>query len=655
LLAGPSEKIFCGLILLWLLQKEIEAKNLVHHKKTPGGNCLKEGVPFQNIIKRDGRILPFHAQKIAQAIFKAAKAVGGEDYSLAEELTREVIAYLSAQNLPGINPAVEEIQDAVEKILIEKGHARTAKAYILYRAKRTRIREAKSELMDVVKDILIEGSHEEKESGGYSPAKKMKQVALAASQKYYLDNLLPQDLAELHQKGSFHIHQLGYYSKTIDSLKIDPASFFTKEMFFNEKHFFPVTDLSNALFIISALVQKAGDDLYGEQSLASFDTFLASLMLDLSKKPDNELLTACLRGFLSYLSVSPCFGGVVPQLKFSIALGLDTTAGGRTVTRIVLEELLRGKKEHPRIIFSLQKGVNFFSGDPNYDLYKLALKAALCCGNPSFVFLDTAYNNFPKADSCYFSDGLRVVKNRYAGVGGEKRGNLASLTINLPRLALHTGEQELFFVELDRLLRLGVRQLLHRFEVLTALKCKELPTLMGWNLYLGSESLSPEESIKESIKNGLMSLNYTGLPEAVRVLLDKDHGATAERFELAKKIAGHMARRIESFTEEYGLNFALGSVAGRELKRLVELDKKDFGLIKGVTDKTFYSSSFLLFQEDEGLEKKIALEGELHRLSSGGYASRIVLLPRMDPRAIEDLLYRLVEAEIGFLSVFRLR
>jgi anaerobic ribonucleoside-triphosphate reductase len=133
---------------------------------------LTDDTPFQKIIKRDGRVLPFHAEKITQAIFKAARAVGGEDYSLAEELTREVLVYLSGKYLPGVSPTVEEIQDAVEKTLIEKGHARTAKAYILYRAKRTRIREAKSELMDVVKDILIEGNHGEKEGSEYSPAKK---------------------------------------------------------------------------------------------------------------------------------------------------------------------------------------------------------------------------------------------------------------------------------------------------------------------------------------------------------------------------------------------------------------------------------------------------------------------------------------------------
>ena len=116
---------------------------------------------FAEIRKRDGRIVSFEPEKITEAIFKAASAVGGQDRSIAENLTLNVIKSLKEEErFKGIIPAVEDVQDAVEKVLIENGHARTAKAYILYRAKRTRIRDAKSELMDAVKEILVETSRE---------------------------------------------------------------------------------------------------------------------------------------------------------------------------------------------------------------------------------------------------------------------------------------------------------------------------------------------------------------------------------------------------------------------------------------------------------------------------------------------------------------
>ena len=225
---------------------------------------------------------------------------------------------------------------------------------------------------------------------------------------------------------------------------------------------------------------------------------------------------------------------------------------------------------------------------------------------------------------------------------GMRRGNIASLTLNLPRLALIPWSRSCF-VELDRLLRLG-GALLHRFEVLS-LKCKDLPFLIGERLYLGSENLSGEDSIKESLKNGIISIGFTGLSEAARVLTEKNQEKELE-YGLAVKIAEHMSRRIKSFADEYDLNIALcGSPGSGGLQDLVAKDRQDFGMVRGVTDKDYYySSCFVLFQEDEGLEKKIALEGEIHKCCSAGYASRMVLLPGMDVEVAEEMAGRLIAA-----------
>ena len=562
--------------------------------------------PFKEIRKRDGRVVPFDAEKITQAIFKAARAVGGEDYLLAGELTKEVILYLSGQKLPGLIPTVEEIQDAVEKILIEKGHARTAKAYILYRAKRTRIREAKSELMDVVKEILIEGNRSGEEVI-FSPAGKMHHIALAASQKYYLDNLLPPEIANAHQEGSFYIHGLGYYSKTPDSLQIDLRPLLKNEFVFEKS---PPKDLFATLIRVAAIVQRNRSDIYGEQSLPFFDSIIGELMRNFKNKPANKELARGLGEFLSYMETFsyPTIGNV---LRCSLQLGLDVTGEGRDVTGVLLKGI--GKRQWPRLVFMLKKGVNFQKGDPNYDLFKIALKVALRNGNPSFVFLDTPHNVSFGKDACYFSNGMRIVENRHGVPGGIKRGNIAALTLNLPRLALRSRQQELFFVELDRLLRLGVRQQLHRFEVLTSLRCKDLPFLMGEKLYLGSEKLSAGESIKEPLKNGLITIGFTGLPEAVRVLTDMQGEKQQENeynYTLALKVVEHLSKRVQSFASEYDLNIELCGAPGNDnLPDLVTKDRQDFGFIKGVTDKNYYSLSFVLFPEDEGLQRKIALEG----------------------------------------------
>jgi ribonucleoside-triphosphate reductase (formate) len=155
------------------------------------------------VKKRDGREVDFSESKITEAVFKAAKAVGGADRQLAMEITLDVMKYLKKTFEQDLF-SVEDIQDAVEKILIEQGHAKTAKAYILYRAQRTRIREGKSDLMDAVAEILIETSRENANVSN-SPSAKMLQIASAASKAYYLNRLIPEKMSAAHSRGDIHI------------------------------------------------------------------------------------------------------------------------------------------------------------------------------------------------------------------------------------------------------------------------------------------------------------------------------------------------------------------------------------------------------------------------------------------------------------------
>lgn len=614
-----------------------------------------DAFPFKEICKRDGRVVPFDPLKITQAIFKAAKAVGGEDYALAKELTGEVIAYLQGQQIAGLIPTVEEIQDAVEKILIERGHARTAKAYILYRAKRTRIREAKSELMDVVKDILLfEGDRGQDEHSQYSPAGKMHQIALAASQKYYFDNLLPAEIAAAHQLGSFHIHCPGYYSKTLDSLQLDLFPVLKKGFDLHEKA--PPGDFLAMLWRVALLLQKNQHDLFGEQALPFFDCVLARLWRTFKIKASKKELRAGIYTFIDFLGALSYTGG--NALRCSIQLGLDQTPEGREIAGIILDGIMARKEKSgawPKYIFVLQKGINFSNGDPNYDLYKQALRAAIAVGSPSFLVCNVPHSapgSPDPAGPCSFGNGLRVSGNRCGPEGGKKRGNIASLTINLPRLALSTRADDLFFVELDRLLRLGVRQLLHRFEVLTSLQCKDLPFLMGNKLYQGSESLAPWESIQESLKNGLLTFNIAGLPETLRVLAGTGQKKEQAAVGMAVEVLRHLSRRVRSFAEEYELNIALCGVETEDkLSRFVEKDRHEFGMVSGVTDKDFYNSNFILFQEDAGLADKIALEAAIHQHCSAGHESRVILLSGMEAEGAEEMVRGLVEAGIDYLSL----
>ncbi len=170
------------------------------------------------IRKRDGRLVPFEESKITDAIFKAAEAEGGHDRTMAMELTLKVMKELERQFGAQVY-GVEDVQDTVEKVLIEDGHARTAKAYILYRDKRNRVRLAKSDLMDAVEQILVETSKENANVSN-SPSAKMLQIASAASKTYYLSRLVPDEFSKAHRSGDIHIHDLDFYAKTLTCVQI---------------------------------------------------------------------------------------------------------------------------------------------------------------------------------------------------------------------------------------------------------------------------------------------------------------------------------------------------------------------------------------------------------------------------------------------------
>ena len=295
---------------------------------------------FKEIRKRDGRVVTFDLEKITDAIFKAASAVGGSDRGIAENLTRQVIKSLQRNAHNGVIPSVEEVQDAVEVALIENGHARTAKAYILYRDRRTRIREGKSELMDVVKDILVE-TNRENANVNNSPSAKMLQIAMAASKQYYLSNLLPEEYARAHDEGAMHIHDLDYYSKTLNCLQIDLSRLLQEG--FNTGHGYirPPKRIASAAAQAAIILQSNQNDMFGGQSFPHFDRSIGEVIRGLKKIPEYEEIYQAMEGLIYNLNTMHSRAGA--QVPFSsLNFGTDTSEEGRMVTRAVLEAFRRG-------------------------------------------------------------------------------------------------------------------------------------------------------------------------------------------------------------------------------------------------------------------------------------------------------------------------
>jgi ribonucleoside-triphosphate reductase len=609
---------------------------------------------FRSIRKRDGRIVEFNREKIAAAVFKAAKAVGGEDQQLAEELAEIVVQYLSKILGSGI-PSVEEVQDAVEKVLIETGHAKTAKAYILYRDRRTRLRESKSELMDIVQDILVE-TNRENANVSNSPSAKMLQIASAASKKYYLTRLIPDEMSQAHVEGDFHIHDLDFYGKTLTCIQIPLGRLLANG--FNNGHGYirPPKRPASATALSAIILQSSQNDMHGGQSFAAFDRDLAPYVAGSSEEEVYQAMEALIYNLNSMHS------RVGAQAPFSsINVGCETSDGARMITKCLLlaYEKGLGKGEtpiFPNIIFRLKKGINFEPQDPNYDLFKLAMLVSATRLNPTFSFMDSSFNKKFGVEVAYMGCRTRVIANRHGAEVTDGRGNLSFTTINLPRIAIKAnGDLEVFFEELERVMNLAARQLYHRYRIQARLKVKDMPFLMGQGLYLDSEKLRPGDTIASVIKHGTLSIGFIGLAEALVALTGKHHGQDVKARRLGVEIVNFMRKTVDGFTEEYDVNFTLLATPAEGLAgRFVNIDRRRFGVIAGVTDKEYYTNSFHVPVRFEITSyDKIATEGPYHELTNAGHISYIELKspPINNLEAYERIIRHMAASNMGYAGI----
>ncbi|MEN6392255.1 MAG: anaerobic ribonucleoside-triphosphate reductase [Anaerolineaceae bacterium] len=614
--------------------------------------CLDK--EFTWIRKRDGRIVEFDKSKIYEAIFKAAKAVGGDDRDLAVELANVVVRYL-AQCQPKEIPSVEEVQDAVEKVLIDRGHAKTAKAYILYRDRRTRMREARSELMDIVEDILVETSRENANVGN-SPSAKMLQIASAASRQYYLSRLIPEDIAQAHQSGDIHIHDLDFYGKTLTCVQIPLEKLLANGFDTGHGYVRPPKRPASATALAAIILQSSQNDMHGGQSFAAFDHDLAPFIVGASEFDVFQSMEALIYNLNSMHSRA---GAQVPFS--SINLGCDLSSEGRMVTKTLLEAYEKGLGRgetpiFPNIIFRMKKGVNFDPKDPNYDLFQLAMRVSSQRMNPTFSFMDSSFNQPYDTEVAYMGCRTRVIANRHGEAVSTGRGNLSFTTINLPRLAIKAnGHIEVFFQELDKILDLTARQLYHRYTVQSHLKVRDMPFLMGQGLYLDSELLKPDDEIAPAIKHGTLSIGFIGLAETLVSLTGSHHGQTVQARQLGLEIIQFMRHTVDRFSEDYDLNFTLLATPAEGLSgRFISMDRRTFGTIPGVTDKDYYTNSFHIPVEFPiSSFEKCQFEGPFHELTNAGHISYVELdaPPIHNLEAYERLLRHMANCNMGYVGI----
>lgn len=517
------------------------------------------------------------------------------------------------------------------------------------------MRDAKSELMDAVADILVETSKENANVSN-SPSAKMLQIASAASKAYYLNRLIPEKIATAHVKGDIHIHDLDFYGKTLTCIQI-PLSKLLKNGFNNGHGYIrPPKRPASATALAAIILQSSQNDMHGGQSFAFFDYDMAPFM----EKATEEEVYQAMEAFVYNLNSMHSRAGA--QVPFSsINLGTDISQAGRKVTKNLLlayeKGLGRGENPiFPNIIFRIKEGINFNPGDPNYDLYKLAIRVASQRLNPTFSFMDASFNKSYGEQVGYMGCRTRVMANKCGPEVTDGRGNLSFTTINLPRLAIKAERNLMkFYQSLSDLIDLTCEQLFHRFQVQANLRVSDMPFLMGQGLYLDSEKLSGRDTIEQVIKHGTLSVGFIGLAETLTALTGQHHGETEESQALGEEIVAFMRDKVDRAADKYSLNYTLLATPAEGLAgRFVKMDRREYGLIPGVTDKEYYTNSFHIpVQFPIEVYEKINLEGVYHKYTNAGHIGYIEFTapPVNNLRAVEDILRHMRECDYGYAGI----
>ena len=649
---------------------------------------------------------------------------------------------------------MENVQDAVIKVLIETGHARTSEAYILYRAERTRIRSMKTRLMKSIEEITFADSNdadikrENANIDGNTAMGTMLQYGSAVSKEFCMSQLMNPQHAALHENGDIHIHDMDFMNMgTLTCCQIDLEKLFDGGFSTGHGHLREPQDITSYAALAAIAIQSNQNDQHGGQSIPAFDFYLAKGVAKTFRKEYISNLNKALELFInldadvrepfkaveketgktaamimddSFLNslnamLKETFGLGEEQIELinkfaykeanvatrrktyqameafvhnlntmhsragaqvpftSINFGTDMTPEGRLISEnlMLAQEAGLGNGEtpiFPILIFKVKEGINYNPEDPNYDLFKLAMRVSAKRLFPNFSFMDAPFNKqyykegHPETETTYMGCRTRVMGNINGPEIATGRGNNSFTSINLPRLGIKHGvavngdfNEAAFFNELDEKMEIVIQQLLERLEIQGRKKVKNFPFLMGQGVWIGSENLSWEDTLEEIIKQGTLTIGFIGLAECLKALIGEHHGESEEAQKLGLKIVGHMREICDEATEKYGLNFSLIATPAEGLSgRFTRIDKKIYGIIPGVTDRDYYTNSFHVpVYYHITAFKKIQKEAPYHEFTNGGHISYVEVDgdPTNNLEAFESIVRCMKDAGIGYGSI----
>lgn len=616
------------------------------------------------VIKRDGRKVDFDRNKIIKAVLAAFDEVDGEITPEAKRKATVITNHIESLNKKSMN--VEDIQDIIETMLMDGKRKDVARAFVIYRNDRTRVREQNTNLMKSIKEKLTasnvqnqNANIDEKSFGG-----RVGEASDTVLKQYALDNCMSEMSRNNHLNNEIYIHDLNSYAVGMHNcLSIPFDKLLANGFNTRQTDVRPAQSVSTAFQLVAVIFQLQSLQQFGGVSATHLDwTMIPYVRKSFYKhyknglKYINESLNPLYKEFTErmndttpineYTDIAPkayqyamdmtekevyqAVEGLYHnlntlqsrsgnQLPFtSINYGTCTEPEGRMVTKALLDVSIKGiGKLHktsifPCGIFQCMKGVNRKPGDPNYDLFRFALRSTAQRLYPNYANVDWSGNEgYDKNDpKTYFSTmGCRTANTwDINGFGQLKdgRGNICPVTIIMPTLAMEAletfdkgndyiktteGEKDLedYFLRcLDKKIHEAKDMLLERFEWI----CSQSPDSAKFMYENGViEGYVPEEGIVSALKHGTLGVGQIGLAETLQILIGCDH-TTDKGMNLAKKIEKLFYDRCAEFKNEYKLNFGTYfSPAENLCYTSMQKFKDKYGVIPNVSDKDFFTNS----------------------------------------------------------------
>ena len=672
---------------------------------------------IQTVVKRDGRIVGFNEQKVMAAIRKAMLHTDkGEDERLLYQITDRIAQKGDGQmTVEEIQDLVEmELMKSSRKDVAQKYIAYRNQRSI---ARKAKTREVFLDIVNIKNnDVTRENANMNADTPAGMMMKFASETTKPFVDDYLLSeesrNAVEHNYLHIHDKDYYPTKSLTCVQHPLDNIlqngftaghgasraakRIETASVLaciSMECAQNEMHggqAIPAFDFYLAPYVRMSYIEelKALEELNGEDYKELYDEPLIDYLkapLDGLQGKDRARQHAinktvgrvhqAMEAFIHNMNTIHSRGG--NQVVFSsINYGTDTSAEGRCVMREILLSTYEGVGNGETAIFPIQiwkkkRGVNYLPEDRNFDLYQLACKVTARRFFPNFLNLDATFNQDEewKADDpkryvhevATMGCRTRVFENRFGPKTSIGRGNLSFSTINIVKLALECREEQneqkridMFFAKLDQMLEITAKQLDDRFQFQKTAFAKQFPLLMQ-NLWIGADKLKPMDTIESVINQGTLGIGFIGLAEALVALTGKHHGESEKSQELGLKIVGYMRERANEFCERYHHNYSVLATPAEGLSgKFTKKDRKEFGVIPGVTDRDYYTNSnHVPVYYKCSARHKAEVEAPYHEMTRGGHIFYVEIDgdATHNPQVIMSVVDMMDQLNMGYGSV----